>query len=393
VSSGLEEGLRTLAEASRTIAAQKSAEDVYDCAAYVSARLLHAQQAALYLNDLSAAWSLHRAYGPEAANCIGRLLVDVPGGGVESTACRLFDEPAGPGERHRLIRVPLKSGRGMLGAIVLRRPAPAAPFSAQDCFLLETLALHIASRVEALSRMQSTPGSLPTENIREMMTGAAHEAHAGLHHIQASVQALKQSLAASQDATVARELARIAGAADSLLRLSKALFEFVRLQILEPTPVPVDCEPLLADLIEEIRRSTPRADVQWQIGHIDAVQCNPVLLRAALAELLRNAIKFTRKHAAARIEVGSAESTADTVVLYVRDDGVGFDPAYGHKLFEAFQRLHSARDYEGFGLGLACVKAVVTRLGGSVRAEGSSGKGMTVYLTLPRAQDPGGDDR
>ena len=105
------------------------------------------------------------------------------------------------------------------------------------------------------------------------------------------------------------------------------------------------------------------------------------LLRIALENLLGNAWKFTRRNEQARIEL-SIIPGALASEYYVRDNGAGFDMAYADKLFDAFQRLHRASDFEGTGIGLATVHRVIRRHGGRVRAEGAMGKGATFYFTL-----------
>ena len=118
----------------------------------------------------------------------------------------------------------------------------------------------------------------------------------------------------------------------------------------------------------------------WQVeSGLDAAG-DPPLLRTALGNLLANAWKFTGKRADARIEVG--RTTGAIAEFYVRDNGVGFDPAYAGKLFGAFQRLHAKTEFEGTGIGLATVKNVVRRHGGEVRAESALGAGATFFFTL-----------
>jgi chemotaxis family two-component system sensor kinase Cph1 len=110
-----------------------------------------------------------------------------------------------------------------------------------------------------------------------------------------------------------------------------------------------------------------------------------------LINLISNAVKFSRTKAAAVIEIGTRPGRKDEVVLFVRDNGVGFDPRYAQKLFGAFERLHRQDQYEGTGIGLANAQRIIARHGGSIWANASVGKGATFCFSLPNAPQPAFD--
>jgi PAS domain S-box-containing protein len=142
---------------------------------------------------------------------------------------------------------------------------------------------------------------------------------------------------------------------------------------------------LARDVWEELNANNPDRPIDLKIDHVPPATGDRSFIKQVLVNLLANAIKFTRIREVPLIEVGGYEGEAESV-YYVRDNGVGFDMQYLGKLFGVFQRLHSANEYEGTGIGLALVQRIIHRHGGRVWAEGEVDKGATFYFSLPCAQ-------
>jgi light-regulated signal transduction histidine kinase (bacteriophytochrome) len=151
----------------------------------------------------------------------------------------------------------------------------------------------------------------------------------------------------------------------------------------------------LAPLVEEVRESlmaeAAGRDIRWQIGPLPRVCADAAMLRIVLVNLLGNAVKYTRRRPVAEITVGQQGEEDGRLVLYVRDNGAGFDMKYADKLFGVFQRLHRADEFEGTGIGLATVRRIIARHGGRTWAEAQPEAGATFWFTLraaPAAPNP-----
>ena len=139
-------------------------------------------------------------------------------------------------------------------------------------------------------------------------------------------------------------------------------------------------EQAVRDAIHGLERENSSRQVEWKIGELPALSCDPILMRQLFYHLLANALKFTRPRSHAVVEVGTEQQAG--LVFFVRDNGVGFDMQYADRLFNIFQRLHPQEDFEGYGAGLALAQRIVHKHGGRIWAESAVDQGTTFFFTL-----------
>jgi light-regulated signal transduction histidine kinase (bacteriophytochrome) len=155
----------------------------------------------------------------------------------------------------------------------------------------------------------------------------------------------------------------------------------------------VDLVTLVRDVIRELEPDAAGRSIAWRIDDLPEVGGDAAMLRMVLDNLIANALKFTRPRQQAIIEIGSLAGQDTEAVIFVRDNGVGFDMTYADKLFGVFQRLHRAEEFEGTGIGLASVRRIIARHGGRTWAEGQVDNGAVFYFSLPRASKGDGDGK
>jgi light-regulated signal transduction histidine kinase (bacteriophytochrome) len=170
---------------------------------------------------------------------------------------------------------------------------------------------------------------------------------------------------------------RIRSATKRMSALIEDLIKLARVTGTDIVVQRVDLQPLVETILRELRERTPERSVDARIGGDLVVHGDPGLLHTVLENLVGNAWKFTSKRADAVIEIGRAGPT-----IFVRVNGVGFDQSHAETVFQPFQRLHAASQFEGTGIGLATVQRIIARHGGRIWAEGAIDRGATVYFTL-----------
>lgn len=210
----------------------------------------------------------------------------------------------------------------------------------------------------------------------------SHDLRAPLRHIHGYVEMLTAATAGQLTEKPRRYLQTIAAASVEMGQLIDDLLAFARTARVELRPERVRLDELVPEVLRGLEMATQGRAIEWRIAPLPAVHGDAALLRQVLANLVGNAVKYSRGRTPARIEIGADGEEAGRSIFFVRDNGAGFDPRYAHKLFGVFQRLHRAEEFEGTGIGLAIVRRVITRHGGRVWAEGKPGEGAAFYFTL-----------
>jgi signal transduction histidine kinase len=211
----------------------------------------------------------------------------------------------------------------------------------------------------------------------------SHDLRTPLRSIDGFCQALLEDYSDKVDDVGRDYLARVRKSAQRMGELIDDILALSRVSRANVNPRPIDITALAREVQAEACELDPARTVQWHIAEGLAAEGDAKLVQILLDNLVGNAFKFTARTEAAVIEIG-AEEQAEGQVLFVRDNGAGFDMAYADKLFGAFQRLHSAQEYPGTGIGLATAQRIVTKHGGRIWASAEPGKGATFYFTLGR---------
>jgi PAS domain S-box-containing protein len=212
----------------------------------------------------------------------------------------------------------------------------------------------------------------------------SHDLRAPLRHMAGYTELLQKNASAIVDERNRRYMTMILESAKRMGNLIDDLLAFSRIGRAETRETNISLGQLVKEALHEVRPETEGRDIAWAIGALPDLYGDRSMLRLALVNLMSNAIKFTRTRRQARIEVGCTDGKEGEAVVFIRDNGVGFDMKYVNKLFGVFQRLHQAEAFEGTGIGLATVQRIVHRDGGRVWAEGLVDAGATFYFSVPR---------
>ncbi len=242
---------------------------------------------------------------------------------------------------------------------------------------VERLYAHLEQRVvERTAQLEAV-----NRELEAFAHSVSHDLRAPLRHIEGFSRALREEYAPQLDAQGQHYLDRIQAGTEHMGQLIQDLLSLARVTRAEMVVTRVHLSELVQSIAAELQRTQPNRRVEVTIAPGLVAAGDARLLRAALENLLANAWKYTSKHPTARIEFGTIEYQG-RVAYFLRDDGAGFEMAHAGKLFVAFQRLHTAAEFEGTGIGLATVQRIIHRHRGHIWAEGAPEQGATFYFVL-----------
>jgi two-component system sensor histidine kinase/response regulator len=212
----------------------------------------------------------------------------------------------------------------------------------------------------------------------------SHDLRAPLRHLDGFAAALIEEHSAQLRPEAQHQLKRIQEGTHKMARMIDDLLNLARLDRHSMNLQMTSLNSLVENVLRDLESETGNRKIDWRVGSLPSVKCDPGLIQQVFANLLSNAVKYTRHRDVAAIEVD--QLTIDgQLVVFVRDNGAGFNPKYSDKLFGTFQRLHSDQEFEGTGVGLATVQRIVRKHGGRVWAEAEINKGATFYFSVGEA--------
>lgn len=240
-------------------------------------------------------------------------------------------------------------------------------------------------RLNSDLRLRADQIEASNRELEAFSYSVSHDLRAPLRHVQGYVGMLLRDHEDRLSEEGKRYLSTIADAGRKMGQLIDDLLSFSRMGRSEMREMTVDLNVLIEETRRELQPVTRDRKIVWKVAVLPKGRGDAAMLKQVLVNLVGNAVKYTRLRDPAEIEIGYTEEQGGRMIVFVRDNGAGFDMKYVGKLFAVFQRLHRAEEFEGTGIGLANVQRIIARHGGKVWAEGAVDRGATFYFTLQRA--------
>ncbi len=221
------------------------------------------------------------------------------------------------------------------------------------------------------------------QQLEAFSYSVAHDLHAPLRHIMGYVAVLQEDIGPSLSKENLQDLKSITRVTKRMKDLIDGLLAFARVGHVELHKTEVDLHVLVRETMGDFQDETKNRKIGWKIHPLPSARGDYALLRMALVNLMSNAVKFTGGRQDAKIEIGLSPGEPGETVVFIRDNGIGFDSKNAGKLFGVFERLHTEAEFEGTGVGLANVQRIIQRHGGRIWAESVPQGGATFHFSLP----------
>jgi signal transduction histidine kinase len=355
-----------------------------------------------------AGWNACRIARPEAEV----LLKSMPNRGINRIGLRenkswiindpannpdAIEKPAGHPQLLSFMGVPLRYVGGITGMIALaNKESGYTPADQQDVEALSVAFVEALNRRRAEKKINELNEELNShlrqveaanKELEAFSYSVSHDLRAPLRHIIGFVELLNERDLVTLDDKSRHYLQVISESARKMGTLIDDLLTFSRMGRAEMMKTRVDIGRLVQEVIAEMAEEVKGRDIAWEIAPLPTIEGDRAMLRQVMANLIANALKFTRPSPRTRIVIGAVIDHPSETLFYVRDNGVGFDMKYVDKLFGLFQRLHDSEQFEGTGVGLANVQRIIHRHGGRIWAEGAPESGATFWFSLPKKEE------
>lgn len=247
----------------------------------------------------------------------------------------------------------------------------------------------LTEQLEDRVRRRTAELEAANKELEAFAYSVSHDLRAPLRHINGFLDLFSKTALPALSGEERHYLEQVVSSARHMDRLIDNLLLFSRMAQTTLQPELVDLKQLVPEAITQLEPETRGRAIRWKIADLPMVRADATMLRQAFFNLLSNAIKYTAPRKAAEIEISASLDDPKEIVIFVRDNGVGFDMRFADKLFGIFQRLHSSDQFAGTGIGLANVRRIILRHGGRTWAEGKTDGGATFYFSLPKSEPAG----